>query len=206
MARGGSQANGEGEVESGGIRRMTAREDNFNDGALDAMLEAIARPEAPGTLAARIGAALDARETSPVPSRFGFALTAAAALVLFCGASWMLSKGGTTPSQQAVVTHSAPSAAPHAIATPDAGTPLAQDEGAVAAAMPLRTARAVGPRSLAEHDHDRALPPLDAPPAVLQPDITPRSLETTTLEIDPMNAIAPLTVQGGRDTSGRGDF
>jgi hypothetical protein len=57
-----------------------------------------------------------------------------------------------------------------------------------------------------EDDHDRALPALGALPALLQPDIAPPSLETTSIDIERMNAIAPLTVQGGRDTSGRGDF
>lgn len=190
---------------------MTSRADNRNgdpnDDALDAMLETIARPDAPATLTARVSAALDARETSRFGYGLGFSVTAAAGIALLVGAIWIVTKHSSTPVAPAMTTRSTTTAGPAApAARASTPTPVASVQDAGPAAMSLHAARVTQARASRQNDHDRALPALDVLPAVLPTDITPRSLETTSLEIDPMNAIAPLTVQGGRDTSGRGDF
>jgi hypothetical protein len=173
------------------------------------MLETIARAEAPRDLLARGRASLESLEARDARAhggrRVGFALTAAACVVVIVGALWIGSRHATTPSSPIVAARIAPtkranSNASHSLAT--------------ASVVPVTPALATAPgtditrhrRPWPKDDHDRALPPLEVLPAVLQPDIAPRSLETTSIEIDHLNAIAPLTVQGGRDTSGRGDF
>jgi hypothetical protein len=186
---------------------MTSSEHEPDDRALDGMLEAVARHDAPRTLAARVSQAIDGNRSGAVARRragFAIATATAAALVIVVVAVWTPSRHPATPAP-ALESRHAPAATPGA-ATPSSATVPRSPEEPVAITLPARAARVAPRHGSPQDDHDRALPALDALPAVRQPDIAPPSLDTTSIDIDPMNAIAPLTVQSGRDTSGRGDF
>jgi len=186
---------------------MTPSEDEPDDGALDAMLQTIARADAPRDFAARVSEAVDGRNSSPVAGqRVRLTMAAAAGVLAIALAVWIASRHSASSPTAPLSARSTPASAGHAR---PAFEPVPQSTipEAARAVIAVPAMRANQHRRLSHRDdHDRALPALDALPAVLQPDIAPPSLETTSIEIGPVNAIAPLTVQGGRDTSGRGDF
>jgi hypothetical protein len=187
---------------------MTPSELEPDDRAFDAMLESIARASAPRDLAARVSAALDTSNASPVPGqRVRFVMAAAGMVAIVVGGVWITSRHPASAPTPVLSSASTPSSPAHASPAPEVVPQSTTPETAALALAPVRAIRSNQPRSPSqEDDHDRALPALDALPAVRQPNIAPTSLETTSIDIDRLNAIAPLTVQGGRDTSGRGDF
>jgi hypothetical protein len=183
---------------------MTASDHELDDHALDAMLEAIARSDAPRTLTARVSDAIAGRESSALAGhRVGFALTVAVALVVLA-VIWTASRHRMSPAPP-LVAHHAPAATPRTGASPSSAAPL-EPEATVATAQPVRVVRATQHRATPHDDHDRALPALATLPGVGPRDISPAALQTLPLQIDRIEDIAPLTIQGGRDSSGQGDF
>lgn len=186
---------------------MTSKHHDLDDRSLDSLIESVARAGAPVGFAERVGVAIDARHASPISGRQPmFAMAAiAAAIAMLAGTLWMTSRHAMTPAS-GTVAHDATPAPPDVSRTPTIAAPTTRPEQTPPVTMPPRGAHASRHRPSPADDHDRALQALDAMPAVLQSDIAPRSLETSPIDITRMNAITPLTVQGGRDTSGRGDF
>ena len=207
MASVGSQADAEDQVEGDGTQRMTSNGHEFDDRELDTMIESLARAGAPDGFAGRVSAAIDARDASPsVSRRPAFAMAAvAAAIAVLAGAIWITSRRATTPPPSIVARDTAP-ATPSAIPAPTIAPSVAPPEQMPSVAMAPRGAHTLRHRPSTADDHDRALPALASLPGVGPHDISPAAMQTAPLEIDRIDDIAPLTIQGGRDTSGRGDY
>jgi len=187
---------------------MTHDDHEPDAGALDAMLERIAAAHAPGDFTARVSQALDASHASPVAGRrVSFVIAAAAGVLAIVIAVWIASRHPETPSTpvpSSASTRTLPAnARPASEVVPQ---PTTTPTAALAVA-PVRAARGGPHRSHSQvDDHDRALPALASLPGLGPRDISPATLHTAPLEIDRIDDIAPLTIQSGRDTSGRGDF
>ena len=175
------------------------------DHAIDAIVEAIARAEAPATLTARVSAALDAAARPAQPERrlgliFG---TAAAGLVVVTGLLWMAVAHrplvSAPPMRSASARPTPPGISAPAIKIVPPGLGTSTGHVGDGASRPTRRARHAD-------DHERALAAL-APPAAAAPhQISPAAIDTISIDVGPMNSIVPLTLDSGRQTSGRGDF
>jgi hypothetical protein len=187
---------------------MTLSEHKPDDRALDAMLETIARANAPRNFAARLSAALDARHAIPVAGRrVRFVMAAAAGVLAIVVSAWIASRHVASPSAPALSSRSAPTSAAHTSPAPGAVPQSTIPDTTALALAAARTTHVTQPRSLSrEDDHDRALPALASLPGLGPRDISPATLHTAPLEIDRIDDIAPLTIQSGRETGGRGDF
>jgi hypothetical protein len=169
-----------------------------DDQAVDALIAAIARAEAPGSLTARVGAAIDAggdRSAIAGPRFIFIAAALATATMLLMVWSSMHRTPTNVPSTTA--SSEARIASPP---IPPATTSVAPAPSPVTA-VPRRPRRSARP-----DDHDRALVALPGPTALASAEIQTSTIETTAIDVAPMTPIAPLTVQTGRDLSGRGDF
>jgi hypothetical protein len=130
----------------------------------------------------------------------------AAGVLAIVAAVWIAWRHPASPPTPVLSSRSTPIPPAHASRAPEVLPLPTTPETALALGTVRETHGNQSRLRSREDDHDRALPALGALPALLQPDIAPPSLETTSIDVDPMNAIAPLTVQGGRDISGQGDF
>lgn len=186
---------------------MISNGHELDDRELDTMIESLARGGAPGGFAERVRSAIDVRDASPSVSRRPvFAMAAvAAAIAMLVGAIWITSRREETPPAPIVARHTAPGI-PSATPAPTVAPSVEPPEQLPSGAMAPRGAQALRHRPSTADDHDRALPALASLPGVGPHDISPAALQTAPLEIDRIDDIPPLTIQGGRDTSGRGEF
>jgi hypothetical protein len=177
------------------------------DRALDAMIESLARVDAPRGFAARVSAALDERDSMAASDRLRVALAASVAVVLVViGAVWF---GPTRPPLPPAGPPS--STVGHLELAPSVPIPA----GSIAASarsspgtnvhvgrlQPSGSLR-VWPAS----DHERALPALVEVPAIQPRVIEPYPLAVASVEIEHIEALEPLVIQSGRTDSGPGDF
>jgi hypothetical protein len=185
---------------------MTPTMPDSDDRAIDALIESVSRADAPRDFASRVSVAIDARNSGVGLGGHLHLVSAASAvaLVAVIGMLWMGTSRHATPAPPATVAHETPAAVPRVPAAPEPLTPQIAADAQAPGDGRHATRR---PRRRKEpEDHERALAALARVPDVEQNEISPRSIDTVSIDVTPMNAIAPLTVQGGRDTSGRGDF
>lgn len=176
----------------------------LGEAAMDALIGQVVRVNAPDDFAARVRVALDSREGTSRSSLWLRPALAAAAVLLAVAIWWW---------RQPVPQHSnVPQVARVAASTFAAAAASADKPGAPgASAFAAHTASADRPH--APHapvyvlvDHERALDALDDPPAVEQAAIDPAAIGAQTIDVQPADAIAPLTLDTDRpDPGGEGD-
>jgi hypothetical protein len=189
---------------------MIEREADPDDRTLDALIDSLARVDAPHRLAARVIASLDARADPPGDRAWTRRLAIGAlALAVLTLVMWIGSgRHASVPDRSARREAAAAALRTAAEVTPQHASPAATAE-TPSPVMASRVGRfdavARKPRALPA-DHERALAALD-PIVSLKPGaIAPAAIDPQPIDVEPISEISPLTIQSGRETSGRGDF
>jgi hypothetical protein len=170
----------------------------LDDAALDALVFGAVRVDAPEGFAARVGAALDSRESS-ASSRPWLRPALAVAAMLLLAALWWWRQPVPVKPEALRETHAVAPSAPSAPSAPRAP---------YAPSAPYAPRAPVAPRApiYVRVDHERALDALDAVVVVQQKAIDPTAIATRTIDVPPAAEIAPLNVDTDRpDPGGEGD-
>jgi hypothetical protein len=169
----------------------------LDDAALDALVSGAVRVDAPEGFVVRVGAALDLRESSAHSRAWVRPALAVAAMLLLAALWWWRQPAPVNPD----VSREARAVTP---------APVAPGR---TSSRPVASVFAPGTRSATADkpvyvfvDHERALDALDDLPAVQQAAIDPAAIGTHTIDVQPADAITPLTIDADRpDPGGEGD-
>ena len=170
----------------------------LDDAALDVLVSRAVRVDAPEGFPVRVGAALDSRESSAHSRAWLRPALAVAAMLLLAALLWWRQPVPVKPEVLRETRAVAPGRTSSHLVAPRRTSPHP--------VAPSRTSpHPVAPVYVLV-DHERALDALDDLPAVQQATIDPAAIGTRTIDVQPADAITPLTIDTDRpDPGGEGD-